>query len=118
MTTTSRGTTPPFSSVRHALQAIETIATSGSPRAFIVGTARSGKTSLLREITNLLADLETAFTEYRPGTSAASVPPSRVLVVDDLHLLDEEHLDRSAVGPSIPPPGSSSPAGPGRGPTD
>ena len=74
MTTTSRGTTPPFSSVRHALQAIETIATSGSPRAFIVGTARSGKTSLLREITNLLADLETAFTEYRPGTSAASVP--------------------------------------------
>ncbi|MEA5121393.1 MAG: LuxR C-terminal-related transcriptional regulator [Propionibacterium sp.] len=94
MTTTSRGTTPPFSSVRHALQAIETIATSGSPRAFIVGTARSGKTSLLREITNLLADLETAFTEYRPGTSAASVPPSRVLVVDDLHLLDEEHLDQ------------------------
>lgn len=97
MTTTSRGPSAAFSGARHALQAIETVAGSGSPRAFIVGTARSGKTSLLREITDLLTDLETSVTTYRPGTAIATLPASQVLAVDDLHLLDAEALDQIAM---------------------
>lgn len=82
-----------FTGSGHARPAIEAVAAMTPPRAFIVGTAGSGKTALLRHLHDIL-DLDgVSITVFRDGTDLGDVPASDVLVVDDLHLLDAAHAE-------------------------
>lgn len=64
-----------------------------APRALLVGNARSGKTTALRRLRMLLdqAPRDSVLVQG-PSPRIAQVPPDRVLLLDDLHLLDDETL--------------------------
>lgn len=73
--------------------AVEAVAAPGTPRAFVVGTAGSGKTSLLRRLHSELRREKRDVTLFdASGASGSRVPASHVVLVDDLHLLPHERL--------------------------
>ncbi|MCR2764170.1 helix-turn-helix transcriptional regulator [Microbacterium sp. zg.B48] len=87
---------------RQARPVMESIASAGdSPaRAFVVGNAGSGKSTMLRELHRLLADQNADPVLFGDAVDVARVPSAHVLLVDDLHLLDSAQvaaiLERSA----------------------
>ena len=81
-----------FSCARQVAQVIDMVVGSQIPRVLVIGTARSGKSTLLREISRMLADLDIGVTEYRRGVGISAVATSDVLVIDDLQELSPEQL--------------------------
>lgn len=89
-------TSPPpfFTGARHARSAVEALAkTSRPPRAFIVGAAGSGKSALLRHLQGLLVDRQVPVVVLEEGMNPERLPPSQVLVIDDLQRLDAARAD-------------------------
>lgn len=64
-----------------------------APRALVVGNAGSGKSATLRHLHTLLTESRRDALYVRPGgTDLAVVPPSLVLIVDDLHRVAADQL--------------------------
>lgn len=64
-----------------------------APRALVVGNAGSGKSATLRHLHTLLTENRRDALYVRPGGSdITSVPPSHVLIVDDLHRVATDQL--------------------------
>lgn len=84
--------TPLLAAPVQARSHIRDIADAPLPRAYIVGAAGSGKTSLLRHLMDLLSSRGTVFHVLDDRLDPASVPRSEVLIVDGLHLLDEARI--------------------------
>lgn len=75
--------------IRPAVDAVSDAA----PRALVVGNAGSGKSATLRHLHALLTENRRDALYVRPGTTdLAVVPPSHVLIVDDLHRLAADQL--------------------------
>lgn len=68
---------------------IDDVAAATSPRAFVVGAAGSGKSSLLRHLQERLAARGVTYRPFDERTDPASVPPEDVLIVDGLHQLGD-----------------------------
>lgn len=77
--------------VRPTLDAIA--GSSAARRAFVVGNAGAGKSSVIRHLCALLLEREAPVELLDDDTDVAAVPRSRVLLVDDLHLVDDPRLD-------------------------
>ncbi|HWI31684.1 MAG TPA: helix-turn-helix transcriptional regulator [Microbacterium sp.] len=61
-------------------------------RALIVGSARSGKTRMLRHVHRELADRGLDVAEGRPGIDLSRVPATSILLVDDAQDLEPSQL--------------------------
>ncbi len=97
MTTPAQGRfSSAFSCARQIAGVMDTVVNSAVPRVFVVGTARSGKTTLLRELSTVLADHQIAIREFQPSLEISELSTAEVLVVDDLHLLDGHQLEQIA----------------------
>ncbi|MFG6403995.1 LuxR C-terminal-related transcriptional regulator [Microbacterium sp. P04] len=82
---------------RSARTHVNTLGTEGvGVRLLVVGTAGSGKTRLLRELTSLLAERGLAVWSAASAADVADVPDDHVMVVDDAHLADAETLEAIA----------------------
>lgn len=95
-------TTPLLAAPVQAGSRIRDIADAPLPRAYIVGAAGSGKTSLLRHLRDLLSSRGAVFHVLDDRLDPVSVPLSEVLIVDGLHLLDEARTEgvlRRALNP-------------------
>ena len=86
---------PGFAWTRQLRPALAAIESGEESRALVVGIAGSGKSRVLRHLHRVLSD------ERRPasildgaGLDPADLPPSHVLLVDDLHLLPPAQLSR------------------------
>ncbi|SDH60056.1 LuxR C-terminal-related transcriptional regulator [Microbacterium pygmaeum] len=66
----------------------------GIARIVISGNARAGKTAVLRRLQFLLDEHDTPWTLFRADTDLEAMPSAHVLLVDDVHLLDEKTLRR------------------------
>lgn len=86
-------TTPLLAAPVQAGSRIRDIADAPLPRAYIVGAAGSGKTSLLRHLRDLLSSRGAVFHVLDDRLDPVSVPLSEVLIVDGLHLLDEARTE-------------------------
>lgn len=69
------------------------LAHSAHPRASCLGPAGSGKSSWLVRVADALREAGREVVLADPGLDVASVPPTQVLLVDDLHLLAPEALE-------------------------
>jgi DNA-binding CsgD family transcriptional regulator len=87
-------TRPPFVWERHIRSALDAVAApSALARAYIVGNAGSGKSSTLRHLHQLLQARERdAHLIGDDSTGLAGIPPSHVVLVDDLHLLHPDQI--------------------------
>lgn len=73
---------------RHARPLIDALTVHDTPpRVLITGNAGSGKTTMLRSAHRYLANKSATVTMLSPQTDITSIPPTTVLLVDDLHLL-------------------------------
>ncbi len=90
------GAEAPFIWERQARPAMESIAAAGAlpARAVVVGNAGSGKSTMLRELHRLLLDHDTDAVILGDSMDVSRVPASRVVLVDDLHLLDAKQVAR------------------------
>lgn len=85
---------PHFTGAQHAWRETAALAdTSGPVRAFVVGTAGSGKSTLLSQLQELLTLRGVPTTQFDAATDIHTVPPTDVLLVDDLHLVDDERAE-------------------------
>lgn len=82
-----------FTGARHARRALDTLAGVATPRAFVVGPAGSGKSTLLNQLEELLHHRGIAHRRWEGSADPAQVPPSEVLLVDDLHLRDAAQVE-------------------------
>ncbi len=83
-----------FTGLRHARPVVDALSAGDAPpRVHISGTAGSGKTTILRNAQRFLVRSETPVSILGPDTDVSAVPPTRVLLVDDLHLLADAQLD-------------------------
>ncbi|KRA25733.1 hypothetical protein ASD65_15860 [Microbacterium sp. Root61] len=73
------------------MTALATPAT-GPARAVVVGTAGSGKSTMLRELHRLLSEAPAEASLLVESTEVARVPQDHVLLVDDLHLLGADQI--------------------------
>ncbi|MFC9559785.1 LuxR C-terminal-related transcriptional regulator [Agromyces sp. NPDC056965] len=90
-------TAPPFAWERQLRPAVDAIAApwAGSARVMVVGNAGSGKSTALRHLHRMLADDDRGASLITGGDlDVARVPRSHVLLVDDLHLMDDAQLER------------------------
>lgn len=78
---------------RPVMEAIAVASDSGPTRAVVVGNAGSGKSTMLRELHRLLADRTAPTSLLADAADVARVPPSHVLLVDDLHLLSAAQIE-------------------------
>ncbi|GAB3606569.1 isoniazid response ATPase/transcriptional regulator IniR [Conyzicola nivalis] len=87
-------TRPPFVWERHIRTALDAVAAPTTlARAYVVGNAGSGKSSTLRHLYQLLQARERdAHLIGDDSTGLAGIPPSHVVLVDDLHLLHPEQI--------------------------
>jgi DNA-binding CsgD family transcriptional regulator len=87
-------TRPPFVWERHIRSALDAVASpSVLARAFVVGNAGSGKSSTLRHLHQLLRARERdAHLVGENSIGLAGIPPSHVVLVDDLHLLNPDQI--------------------------
>lgn len=89
---------PPQGSIlwpRQWRSAMDAVTTPGVPRAFVVGAAGSGKTTLLQRLHRELAQQKRDVGLFDASAASGSrLPPSRIVLVDDLHLLTADHLER------------------------
>ncbi|MHA6525274.1 LuxR C-terminal-related transcriptional regulator [Tessaracoccus sp. G1721] len=85
--------TPLLAAPGQARSHIRDISEAPRPRAYIVGAAGSGKTALLRQLRDLLGARGAVFHVLDERMDPASVPPSEVLIVDGLHLLDAARVE-------------------------
>lgn len=84
--------------LRPAVDAIAVAPWAGSARAMVVGNAGSGKSTMLRHLHRILAEDGRGASLVTSGDSdVARVPRSHVLLIDDLHLMDAEQLERVRV---------------------
>jgi DNA-binding CsgD family transcriptional regulator len=65
---------------------------SDPPRALVVGTAGSGKTRVLRHLQDRLARNGSRVMRAASERDLRSLPTDGIVVVDDAHLLSDEHL--------------------------
>ncbi|SFR94758.1 DNA-binding transcriptional regulator, CsgD family [Microbacterium sp. cf046] len=79
--------------VRPVMDAISAPA-AGPARAVVVGNAGSGKSTMLRELHRLFSDNATHASLLADSTDVSRVPRSHVLLVDDLHLLNPDQVER------------------------
>ena len=80
-----------FTGAQHAWRETAALANpSGPVRAFVVGTAGSGKSTLLSQLQELLTLRGVPTTQLDPTTDILALPPTDVLLVDDLHLVDDD----------------------------
>ncbi|MFD4420537.1 LuxR C-terminal-related transcriptional regulator [Agromyces sp. NPDC058484] len=90
-------TEPSFVWERQMRPAVDSIVAPGvgPTRAMVVGNAGSGKSTVLRHLHRKLAEYDRDATLLTDGEmDVAKVPRSHVLLVDDLHLMDAEQLER------------------------
>ena len=85
---------PPFVWERHIASALDAVAApSALARAFVVGNAGSGKSSTLRHLHQLLQTRERdVHLIGGDSTGLRGIPPSHVVLVDDLHLLHHDQI--------------------------
>lgn len=77
----------------HVRPTLDAIADSvGTPRAFVVGNAGAGKSSVIRHLHALLQERGAPLEVLDDDTDIAAVPREQILLVDDLHLIDEARL--------------------------
>ncbi|MRH29120.1 hypothetical protein GH740_07295 [Microbacterium sp. SYP-A9085] len=93
---------PLLTGARHAQRMVDAlIAAQEPPRAFIVGSAGSGKSTVLHRVRAVLAERGVITRTMDASVDAALVPPDEVLIADDLHLLPATALhglsERAAV---------------------
>ncbi|MBB1516870.1 LuxR family transcriptional regulator [Tessaracoccus sp. MC1679] len=80
-----------FTGAQHAWRETAALASpSGPVRAFVVGPAGSGKSTLLSQLQDLLTLRGVPSTQLDTTTDISTLPPTDVLLVDDLHLVDDE----------------------------
>lgn len=85
---------PFLSGTRHARSVLAALATTARPaRLYMVGTSGSGKSVLLQDLAQLLADRGVPLTWLDRGQGPLELSPEQVLFVDDLHLLDPARVD-------------------------
>ncbi len=82
-----------FTGAYHARRGVAALVTSTKPRAFVSGPAGSGKTTLLRQIHHSLGSRKLPLRMLDGKTEIHRIPPSEVLFVDDVHLLEPDELD-------------------------
>ncbi|MHA6507880.1 LuxR C-terminal-related transcriptional regulator [Tessaracoccus sp. Y1736] len=83
-----------FTGAQHAWRETAALANpSGPVRAFVVGTAGSGKSTLLSQLQELLTLRGLPSTQLDATTDISALPPTDVLLVDDLHLVDDERAE-------------------------
>jgi DNA-binding CsgD family transcriptional regulator len=83
-----------FTGVRHARPLLEALAAGDAPpRVHISGNAGSGKTTIIRNAQRFLLRNEMPVSVLGPDTDVSTVPPGRILLVDDLHLRPDTQLE-------------------------
>lgn len=85
---------PPFVWERHIRSALDAVAApSALARAYVVGNAGSGKSATLRHLHQLLRARERdAHLVGDHSIGLAGIPPSHVVIIDDLHLLAPDQI--------------------------
>ncbi|MEZ3159221.1 LuxR C-terminal-related transcriptional regulator [Microbacterium sp. BWT-B31] len=93
----------PRLAVQHSRATLDAVIASDAPtRAFIVGNAGSGKSALIGELHALLSARGAEVEVLADQPDPAAVPPSTVLLVDDLQLLAADRLAAVAARASDP----------------
>ncbi len=78
---------------RPVMEAIAVDSSRGPARAVVVGNAGSGKSTMLRELHRLLAEHTAGASLLAESVDVERIPPSHVLLVDDLHLLSPAQIE-------------------------